>query len=120
MIFSQPKFTDFLMWGFWERSHWLPDGAMYRADWSSKPNALVWNDLLFREWWTNESGLADASGKFAARGFKGTYNVTAAYGRVSQTVPVTIDDRNQITITLDATLPRQPIRRGDGRKLQGN
>jgi GH35 family endo-1,4-beta-xylanase len=120
MIFSQPKFADFLMWGFWERAHWLPDGAMYRADWSSKPNALVWNDLLYRQWWTNESGLSDASGKVATRGFKGTYNVTVTYGRLSQTVPATIDDREEITVTLNTTLPRPPVRRGDGRKLQAN
>jgi hypothetical protein len=93
---------------------------MYRADWSSKPNALVWNDLLYRQWWTNESGLSDASGKVATRGFKGTYNVTVTYGRLSQTVPATIDDREEITVTLNTTLPRPPVRRGDGRKLQAN
>ncbi|MDX2030803.1 MAG: endo-1,4-beta-xylanase [Blastocatellia bacterium] len=118
MIFSQPKFSDFLMWGFWERSHWLPSGAMYRADWSSKPMALAWNDLLFREWWTNESGATDRAGRFAMRGFKGTYSVTAEYGRISQTTTATVDNQSELTITLDTTLPRTPIRRGDGRILQ--
>lgn len=111
MIFSQPKFTDFLMWGFWERAHWLPDGAMYRADWSSKPNALVWNDLLFREWWTNERGTTDAAGRFATRGFKGTHNVTVVFGRISQTTTATIGGEGELTITLDTTLPRSPIKR---------
>jgi GH35 family endo-1,4-beta-xylanase len=111
MIFSQPKFTDFLMWGFWEKAHWLPTGAMYRADWSSKPNALVYNDLVFREWWTNETGATDANGKFTARGFKGSYNVTAVYQRVAQTVPAVIDTNGEITITLDTIAPRSPIRR---------
>ena len=31
LLFSTPRCTDFLMWGFWERSHWLPQGAMYRG-----------------------------------------------------------------------------------------
>jgi GH35 family endo-1,4-beta-xylanase len=118
MIFSQPKFKDFLMWGFWEKSHWLPLGAMYRADWSSKPNALVYNDLLFREWWTNANGATDAAGKFAVRGFKGSYNVTAVYGRTAQTVAATIDDAGDVTITLDAAAPRAPIRR-DGLRQFG-
>ncbi len=112
MIFSHPKFTDFLMWGFWERAHWLPAGAMYRADWSSKPNALVYNDLVFREWWTNEAGVADAAGRFTARGFKGEYNVTAVYQRVANTVTATIDSSGEVTVTLDTIAPRPPIRRG--------
>lgn len=112
MIFSQPKFTEFLMWGFWERSHWLSAGAMYRADWSSKPNALAYNDLVFGEWWTNEAGVADAAGRFTARGFKGVYNVTAVYQRVANTVTATIDANDEITITLDTIAPRPPIRRG--------
>jgi len=117
MIFSQPKFKDFLMWGFWEKSHWLPLGAMYRADWSSKPNALAYNDLLFREWWTNETGTTDVAGRFSARGFKGGYNVTAVYGRTAQTVTAVIDDGSQVTVTLDATAPRSPIRRDQPRRI---
>ncbi|HKX30596.1 MAG TPA: endo-1,4-beta-xylanase, partial [Blastocatellia bacterium] len=101
MIFSQPKIGDFLMWGFWANAHYTPDAAMYRADWSSKPAALAWNDLLFREWWTNESGLSDQSGRFAVHGFKGKYNVTAVYRNTSQTVEAVIENGNEITIRLD-------------------
>jgi hypothetical protein len=117
MIFSQPKFTDFLMWGFWEKSHWLPLGAMYRADWSSKPNALVYNDLLFREWWTNASGESDATGRFATRGFKGSYNVTAVHGRASQTVTATIEQSGEVTLMLDVVAVRSPIRRDQPRSI---
>ncbi len=117
MIFSQPKFTDFLMWGFWEKSHWLPLGAMYRADWSSKPNALVYNDLLFREWWTNASGESDAAGRFATRGFKGSYSVTAIYGRASQTITATIEQSGEVILTLDVVANRSPIRREGTRPI---
>ncbi|MFN0110491.1 MAG: endo-1,4-beta-xylanase [Blastocatellia bacterium] len=117
MIFSQPKFTDFLMWGFWEKSHWLPLGAMYRSDWSSKPNALVYNDLLFREWWTNASGVSNATGRFAMRGFKGAYNVTAVYGRVTQTITAELDQSGEVTVTLDVAAPRSPIRRDQPRQI---
>lgn len=112
LIFSSPKFNDFLMWGFWENAHWMPQAAMYRSDWSSKPNALAYNDLLFREWWTNASGVVDAGGKYAVRGFKGTYHVTVVYGRASKTVTATLDDNGELTITLDPAIRRPGGSRG--------
>jgi endo-1,4-beta-xylanase len=112
LIFSSPKFNDFLMWGFWERAHWLPNGAMYRADWSSKQQALVWNDLLFREWWTNESGASDSAGVYRTRGFKGDYNVTVNYARVTKTATAKLDASGEITMMLDAdSKPRNTKRR---------
>lgn len=117
MIFSQPKFKDFLMWGFWEKAHWLPVGAMYRADWSSKPNALIYNDLVFREWWTNVDGKTDAAGKFLTQGFKGTYNVTAVFNRTAQTMAAVIDEGGEVTIALDVATARPPIRRDQPRHI---
>lgn len=110
-IFSQPNFADFLMWGFWERAHWLPLGAMYRADWSSKPNALVYNELLFKEWWTNEDGVADGAGQFKTRGFKGEYNVTARFNRIEQTVTAKLDGNGAVTIELEVEAPRAGMKR---------
>ena len=107
LIFSSPKFNDFLMWGFWENAHWRPTAAMYRADWSSKPNALAWNDLWFREWWTTESGAADNNGTYHARGFKGDYNVSVNYARVTKTTTVKLDATGEITITLELDAKRR-------------
>jgi hypothetical protein len=116
LIFSSPKFDDFLLWGFWERAHWLPAGAMYRADWSSKPNALVWNDLWFREWWTNESGASDSSGVYQVRGFKGEYNVTVNFARVTKTVTTKLEATGEVTITLDVDAKPRNTRRRDSSK----
>jgi hypothetical protein len=90
---------------------------MYRADWSSKPNALAYNDLLFREWWTNANGGTDAAGKFSTRGFKGSYNVTAVYGRTSQTVTTEIDESGDVLLMLNVAAPRSPIRRDQPRQI---
>jgi endo-1,4-beta-xylanase len=111
LIFSSPKFDDFLLWGFWERAHWLPAGAMYRADWSSKPNALVWNDLWFREWWTNESGASNSQGIYRARGFQGDYNVTVQYARTTKTATVKLGATGDLTITLDVDGQRRQTQR---------
>jgi endo-1,4-beta-xylanase len=110
-IFSQPSFDDFLMWGFWERSHWLPAGAMYRADWSSKPNALAYTNLLFNEWWTNADGVSDAAGKFTARGFKGDYNVMVRIDRVEKMVTAKLDGNGEVVVDLDVLAPRAPMKR---------
>ena len=84
---------------------------MYRADWSSKPNALAYNDLLFNEWWTNEVGVADTTGQFTARGFKGAYNVTARFNRIEQTVTAKLDSNGEVTIELNVEAPSTGVKR---------
>lgn len=117
LIFSSPKFADFLMWGFWENAHWLPAGAMYRADWSSKPNALVWNDLWNNQWWTNVTGNTATDGAYSTRAFKGDYNITATYLRSSSSAQVTISDNNEVIVTLDTEVRSSNTgRRSDTRR----
>ncbi len=110
MIFSQPKVDDFLMWGFWANAHYSPIAAMYRADWSSKPAALAWNDMLFREWWTNETGVTDRSGRFEVRGFKGKYNITVDYRGSTETVEAIIENNNEVRIKIDKDHKDHPCR----------
>lgn len=76
--FSHPAVTEFLMWGFWEGSHWRPDTAMVRRDWSGKPNHEVWRALVYGQGWTVEKGSTGEDGTFRTRGFQGEYEVTAA------------------------------------------
>lgn len=77
VLFSHPSVDAFVMWGFWEKSHWMPKGAMLRPDWSEKPNYRVWRELVHGAWWTRETVKTDARGEARVRGFKGTYTVTA-------------------------------------------
>ena len=73
--FSHPACAGFVFWGFWEGAHWRPDGAMFRKDWSEKPNLAVYRDLVFKEWWTDVKGSTNDQGEFAVRGFKGSYKI---------------------------------------------
>lgn len=79
-VFSHPATKGFIMWGFWEGRHWRPLGAMLRKDFSPKPNLKVWQDLVYKQWWTNVTGATDKDGVFRARGFLGDYTVTAEAG----------------------------------------
>jgi len=76
LCFSHPKVEGILMWGFWEGAHWKPERALYRKDFSPKPNALAYRELVFDRWWTREQGRTDEKGCFQCRGFFGSYRVT--------------------------------------------
>ena len=88
--FSQPAVRAFMMWGFWEGSHWRPQGAMLRRDWSVKPNGKVYNDLVFKQWWTNADGKTNSQGNYATRGFLGDYEIGVKSGAKTKTVKVSL------------------------------
>jgi len=89
--FSHPSCTGFVFWGFWESAHWRPDAALFRKDWSEKPNLRAYRDLVFNEWWTDETGPTNENGKFALRAFKGTYRITV--GTRERTVEIETDKK---------------------------
>ncbi|MEO5823365.1 MAG: endo-1,4-beta-xylanase [Vicinamibacteraceae bacterium] len=76
MVFSHPAVAGFQMWGFWEGAHWLPRAAMYRRDWSEKPNGETFRRLVHEVWRTAANGRTDDDGRFATRAFHGQYEVT--------------------------------------------
>lgn len=76
LAFSHPSVEGVQLWGFWESAHWRPSAAMYRADWSEKPNAAVYRDLVLKQWRTRLNGQTGDDGEYAARGFFGDYVVT--------------------------------------------
>ncbi len=75
LCLSHPSVVGIQVWGFWEKAHWRPNAAMYRTDWSEKPNGKVYRDLVLKQWRTNLAGLTAADGRYAARGFHGDYVV---------------------------------------------
>jgi len=79
--FSHPAVEGVLLWGFWEGRHWYPSAALFRQDWSIKPNGRVWEDLISRVWWTDTTGTTDSLGQFRVRGFKGDYTLTVNDGQ---------------------------------------
>ncbi len=79
-LYSHPATTGFTMWGFYQKSHWKPDAAMYRADWSEKPNAKVWRDLVLTKWKTSIDATTDAAGELKTRGHLGDYSFRVSGG----------------------------------------
>ena len=73
--FSHPSVSEIITWGFWEKRHWFPKAALWRTDWSIKPNGQAWVDLTTKKWWTSARGTTNAQGRFAVRGFHGEHEV---------------------------------------------
>lgn len=76
LAFSHPAVDMFTFWGFWEGAHWKPGAALYRRDWTPKPNALAYEALL-AGWTTRHENLAlPADRTLRFRGSPGIYEVT--------------------------------------------
>ena len=102
VMFSHPAVIGVLTWGFWEKLHWIPSAAYYRADWSLRPAGQVWKDLVFKTWWTDTTVRTGASGESAVRGFLGEYEVTVRAGDAVKTVPARLGtDGAKIAVSLD-------------------
>jgi hypothetical protein len=101
-VFSHPAVSALLTWGFWEGADWRPRAALYRKDWSIKPNGQAWNDLVLKEWHTSLTGQTDASGAVTTRGFLGQYQITVTYRGTSKTWPLTLTKDGTV---LSATFP---------------
>lgn len=95
-VFSHPSTSAILTWGFWEKWHWRPRAAMYRTDWTLKPNGKAWNDLVLKEWHTEANLQTDATGSVAARGFLGDYEVTVQYMGKHRTLKPTLTTRGLV------------------------
>ncbi|MCR6630466.1 MAG: endo-1,4-beta-xylanase [Magnetospirillum sp.] len=98
LAFSHPSVVGVQHWGFWETCHWRPSAAMFRSDWSEKPNAKVYRDLVLNQWRTHVAGRTDAAGKLGGRGFHGDYRVIVEHNgrRVEKNFSVNADEPAQV------------------------
>jgi endo-1,4-beta-xylanase len=92
VLFSHPRVTTLVMWGFWDTNHWKKNAVMYRDDMTLKPGGQAYKDLVVGKWRTNEKGNTDAGGQFVTRGFKGKYEIVVKVGEQSQTVQGVLGD----------------------------
>ncbi|WP_046243711.1 endo-1,4-beta-xylanase [Hymenobacter terrenus] len=84
--YSHPSVTGFTMWGFWEGDHWKPDAAMFRKDWTPKPNLAAWRNLVTKEWNTSVNQTTGPTGAVKARGHLGRYEISVKKGSIVKKV----------------------------------
>lgn len=80
--FSHPAYDGFLLWGFWEGRHWIPEAALWKKDWTIKAAGQAWEEWVGKRWQTREVLTTDAAGRISWRGFKGSYRLEAG-GRMA-------------------------------------
>ncbi len=89
-VFAHEGVDAFVQWGFWEGAHWRPDAALYRADWSIKPNGQAYLNLVFDQWWTDETVTLDADGEARLRVFQGEHLVEVEVDGVVETYRLSV------------------------------
>jgi endo-1,4-beta-xylanase len=75
--FSHPHVDGVILWGFWEKSHWLANrgGHMINADWNWRPAMKVIDQLITKDWRTNATLKTNSQGKISIPAFFGSYEV---------------------------------------------
>jgi GH35 family endo-1,4-beta-xylanase len=76
VCFAHPAMKAITWWDLSDQGSWLPGGGMLRADMSPKPVYEQLKRLIHEEWKTRIDSTTDAAGRFAFRGFCGTYRLT--------------------------------------------
>jgi endo-1,4-beta-xylanase len=109
LIFSHPKAAGFQVWGFWEGAHWKPRAAMYRRDWTEKPNGRAFREQVNGAWRTDEARVTGAEGRVAGRGFLGAYAVEVELGgRTTRVALVLPASGAEVSVVVDATVDPAP------------
>jgi len=84
--FAHPAVEGILMWGFWEGAHWRPKAALWNRDFTPRPAALKYRELVFNRWWTRWEGQADAKGECRVPAFYGKHLVEVGAARKEVTL----------------------------------
>ena len=92
-----------VMWGFWQNRHWRPAAALWRGDWSIKPNGQQFIDLVSGTGGPTRTAPRRPTAA-TRRGFAGTYDVTVTVGNTTRTVRATLSP-DGTSLTVDLPVP---------------
>ncbi len=105
VAFSHPMVKNFLMWGFWDGSHWHSDAPIFNQDWTLKPSGETFIDWVFNKWWTDESGKTSRDGFYRPNAFYGQYTIRAEFdGETAEKQFTFSKDQKNVELKLDTDL----------------
>lgn len=106
-FFSHPQSDTFVMWGLWDGAHWRGNAPLFDTDWNIKPSGQKYIDLVFGEWWTDETGTTDSNGAYTLGAFHGEHLVTATVNGAKYRSIIELNPENT-NVTLAAVTASGP------------
>jgi endo-1,4-beta-xylanase len=102
VAFAHPAVESILFWGFWDGNHVHANAGLYRQDWSEKPAGKRYRELVYGQWWTNETLQSNAQGQAKTRVFYGEHTVSVKQGdrETVQTFVIKPTEKSGKTITV--------------------
>ena len=106
-LFSHPQADAFIMWGIFDPMHYRNNTPMFDANWNLKLPGQKYVDLVFNEWWTDESVSTDGNGECALNAFHGEYLLTATRNgaRYRQIIQLDPANTNETLVSITASGP---------------
>ena len=90
-MFSHEAIEGIVMWGFWSESHPRPEAALFDANFQPRPHATAYENLVLRDWWTDERSITDINGEATIRGFLGEHEVSVTVAGETSTATATLE-----------------------------
>ena len=101
ITYAHPSMEGFLFWSFWDGATYMNPGAnLFRQDWTRTPAGDIFVDLLFNQWWTDET-IEIENGSASISGFKGLYDVHYECNGELIEIEIELFEDESITITCD-------------------
>ncbi len=111
VCFAHPAMRAITWWDLSDRNSWRKGGGMLRADMTPKPVYEQLKRLIHEEWMTRLAGTTDASGQFAFRGFRGSYQISAETAGKVVTKPFTLSKGTAQRLQLEFAAGRLSLSR---------
>lgn len=76
--FAHPKMKSLILWGFWEKAHWLANrsGHLVNADWTWRPAMKTIERLVTKEWRTQGTFTTNSKGEVTVPAFYGQFELS--------------------------------------------
>ena len=68
---------------------WKPRAALLRSDWTEKPAARAYRELVLGQWWTRAKGHTTGEGAWSSRAYHGIHKLTVTKGGYTATQEIT-------------------------------
>jgi endo-1,4-beta-xylanase len=79
-VFAHPATSSLSLAAFWAKTNPTPNAALYSADWSPRPTARAWQELMQKRWWSSGTVTTNGKGVAKIKAFHGYYAIEVRGG----------------------------------------